>query len=418
MEVKVLQKMSSVRVKGVEVPIIFEQNSALPLISMQLVIKVAGKIENKSIAGLSSFCASMFAEGTKEMGSAKFAKALEDRAISLNAYNGTETFVFTLSALKEEFDYGAKMLKKLLEEPNLSEKSLQAVKSLTLGRLSEKASDYDYLANSMLQKLLYNNSALENTNLGDMKSVEAIKLSDVKKFIKEYIDLSNAMVVVGGDLSLEEAKELVKDVLKPLPKGATRELLHVKTSGRQKTQVVVKPTEQAYIYFGSPYHQKSDDLETYKTKVAAFILGASGFGSRLMEEIRVKRGLAYSAYGKIDISNSHSAFNGYLQTKNENKDQAIAIVKEVVSEFVQNGVSEEELSQAKKFLLGSEPLRNETLSQRLSKAFQEIYQGFTLGYQKEQLEKIRGLELDELNAFIKEHKEITNLSFAVVTNEE
>lgn len=417
MKSEVLQKVSSVNVKGVEVPIIFEQNSSLPLISMQLVIKVAGKIENKNISGLSSFSANIFGEGTKNLSATKFAKALEDRAIHLNTFNGAETFIFTLGALKEEFRYGLKMLKELIEEPNLSKKSFEAVKNLTLGRLSEKMSDYDYEASSMLLKLLYEDTPLAYANLGDKASIESLELADIKNFIKNHIDLANAMVVVGGDVSLSEVQEFTKELLGVLPKGEKRELLHVKTSDKKNIKEVIKPTEQAYIYFGSPFYQKIGDKETYKAKVAAFILGASGFGSRLMEEIRVKRGLAYSAYGKIDIQSSHSLFSGYLQTKNENKDEAISIVKEVISDFVKNGVSQSELDQAKKFLLGSEPLRNETLAQRLSKSFQEIYQGFELGYQKKQLQTIQSLELEALNEFIKSHQEIENLSFAVVTNE-
>lgn len=417
MKTKTLQELSSVSIKGVKVPIIFEQNSSLPLISMQLIIKVAGKIENKNIAGLSNFCARMFAEGTKNLGSQKFAKNLEDRAINLNAYNGTETFIFALGALKEEFSHGLGMLKELLEEPNLTAQSFKNVQSFTLGRLSEKKSDFDYVASGLLTHMLYKNSPLAFANLGDEKSIENLTLKDVKSFIKEHIDLANATIVIGGDLSLDSAKEHIKTLLSSLPKGKKRELLSVETSNAKEVKVLQKPTEQAYIYFGSPFYQKNSDKDSFKTKVAGFILGASGFGSRLMEEIRVKRGLAYSAYGKIEVANSHSVFSGFLQTKNENKDKAIAIVKEVVETFVEIGVTQAELDQAKRFLLGSEPLRNETLSQRLSKAFHEVYEGFHLGYQQEQLEMIRHLSLNELNGFIKSHKEIKNLSFAVVTNE-
>ena len=159
---------------------------------------------------------------------------------------------------------------------------------------------------------------------------------------------------------------------------------------------------------------KSGDENAYKAKVASFILGESGFGSRLMEEIRVKRGLAYSSYSRTSIGKFHSSFTGHLQTKNENLEEAKKIVKEEIKRFVDSGVKPEELAQAKRFLLGSEPLRNETLSQRLSRAFFEYYGGFELGHSKKQLEKIEKLSLEELNSFIKSHDEITNLSFSVV----
>jgi predicted Zn-dependent peptidase len=134
-----------------------------------------------------------------------------------------------------------------------------------------------------------------------------------------------------------------------------------------------------------------------------------------MEEIRVKRGLAYSAYARVHVSKSVSYFNGYLQTKIESQNEAKETVKEVIAEFVAKGVTAEELEQTKKFLLGSEPLRVETMSQRLQRTFMDYYKGFGLNHSKEELKKIKNLKLDDLNAFIKRHQEILELSFAIVT---
>jgi predicted Zn-dependent peptidase len=160
----------------------------------------------------------------------------------------------------------------------------------------------------------------------------------------------------------------------------------------------------------------SKDKDNYKAKVASFILGGSGFGSRLMEEIRVKRGLAYSAYGYTSINKSHSYFTGYLQTKIENQKQAQKLVSKIVDDFVKKGATKEELNSAKKFLQGSEPLRTETFSQRQNRAFNLYYKGLDFDYPKKELELINNLTLKELNSFIKQHNEIKDLSFLIVTN--
>ena len=149
--------------------------------------------------------------------------------------------------------------------------------------------------------------------------------------------------------------------------------------------------------------------------MAAFILGDGGFGSRLMEEVRVKRGLAYSAYAKIVLNLSNSYFKGYLQTKLSSKEEAIKVVKQEIERFVKEGVTQKELKSAKKFLLGSEPLRVETLSQRLYRSFNEFYTGKGIGFYKEQLKKIESLSLQELNDFIRQHPEIKELTFSIVT---
>jgi len=344
-----------------------------------------------------------------------FAKALEERAIRFGVSAGTETMVMEMSALKSEFAKGADLLKQLFVEPNLNEDTLKKVKTTTLGYLSRKKSDYDYIASINLKRILFENTPLQNPSDGTQESIQKITLKDIEDFLTKHLVLQRLIIVIGGDLTFDEAKKLLQNLLDPLAVGENEPLPFYEASDKQKEVVTKEETEQAYIYFGAPYHMRVDSDELYKSKVAMFILGAGGFGSRMMEEIRVKRGLAYSAYSFARITKSHSYFTGYLQTKLESQKEAKELVKEVVQKFVEDGVSQKELDAAKKFLLGSEPLRNETLSQRLSRAFSEYYNGHPLGYSKEELSRIEKLKLDDLNAFIKAHPEITKLSFSIVT---
>ena len=409
------QEISKLTIHGVDIPIVFEKESSLPIVSVQLVVKNGGSMEDGAHEGIAKFLAAILGEGTKEMGSTAYAEELEFRAISLSANAGTETLVFDVSSLKEQFPYALEMFAKLLKSPNFSKESFEKVKLLTLGMLSSKESDFDYIANLNLQKILFAGTPFAHPYYGDAKSVKNLKIKDVEAFYKEHVSLENLIIVAGGDIELEALKKLLVPVLSEIKSGKAKEMRYFDASKEQKQSVVEKESEQAYIYFGAPFYMKSGDEESYKAKVASFILGESGFGSRLMEEIRVKRGLAYSSYSRTSVGKSHSSFTGHLQTKNENLDEAKKIVKEEIKRFVQNGATAEELAQAKRFLLGSEPLRNETLSQRLNRAFFEYYGGFELGYSKKQLEKISALSLEELNAFIQKHDEITKLSFSVVT---
>ena len=100
--------------------------------------------------------------------------------------------------------------------------------------------------------------------------------------------------------------------------------------------------------------------------------------------------------------------------KNESASQAINIVKSLVDDFVKSGVTQEELDAAKNFLLGSEPLRTETLAQRLNRAFMLDFKGLSLDYPKLELEKIQNLSLEDLNNYIKTHTELNNLTFFIV----
>ncbi len=411
-------KLEYIKINGVQVPLIYEFSDILPIISLKIVIKASGFLEDGKKFGLSHLSSKMLDEGTKSLGALKFAQKLEDKAIRLGSVSGRETWVFSLDCLGENFPYGLKMLTNLLDDPNFTAEALEKAKNLTLGQISAKKSDFDYIAYKGLQKILYKNTPLEHQGIGTEESIKDISLDNVKSFFKNHLDLQNAMVVIGGNVSLDEAKKYAKKVLCKLKKGKKRQISFIKTSEKMELKTLKKDTEQAYVYFGSPFYMKLGDSDLFKAKVLSFILGASGFGSRLMEEIRVKRGLAYSVYARLRFELSSSDLFGYLQTKNENKDEAINIVKEVVAKFLEKGVSKSELEGAKKFLLGSEPLRNETLIQRLTKSHSEIYKGYKLGQSDRELEQIEALELEDLNAFIKSHKEILKLSFFVVCNED
>ncbi len=414
-EVIMGNEILEIDVQGVTVPVIYEEDKRLPIVSMQLVFKNAGSIANVEHAGLARAVAKMYSEGTKTLGSAAFAEQLDAKAIHISAHAGVETFVFELSCLKEYFPQALSALIALLNDPNFTQDALDQVKTVTLGEIQRKSTDFDYVAQNALQSLLFKNTVLAKNSIGTTKSVKAITLDDIKAFAKESIVVNRAICVIGGDVNKTEVNASIITLLFGLEKGKEVALPYFSVNPKVEEEIIRKKTEQAYVYFGSPFEMKTGDEEYYKARVAIFILGSSGFGSRLMEEIRVKKGLAYSAYARVQVNRSHAFFSGYLQTKLESKDEARKSVNEVIKTFVEKGVTQEELDQAKKFLSGSEPLRVETLSQRLSRTFMNYYKGAPLDNDQRELEKIEALKLDDLNRFITKHKEILNLSYAIVT---
>ena len=408
--------LSSLTINTTKVPLIFEEDKNLPIISMQLIFKNSGSLTDKK-DGLVKLTAKLLNEGTLKDGSTGFATKLESRAISLGTHAGKETFVIELNSLKSEFSYGIKLLKELLKDPNYTQETLEKIKTQTIGSLKRKESDFDYISSLQMKGMLFPNTPLAKASLGTVNSVEAIKLNDIKEHVATHLGLENAIVVMGGDISEKEAQSLLKEVLLVLPHVTSQEIPTMKPLAQQKVKKTIKKSEQAYVYFGAPLDVAYDSKERYLAQVTSFILGSSGFGSRLMEEIRVKKGLVYSVYSRFSINKTHSYFSGYLQTKIETGDEAVKSVKDVVQLFLDKGVTQEELSSAQQFIVGSEPLRNETLSQRLGRAFQEFYTNRPLGTSVENLKKIEAMKLDELNAFIKKHKEIAQISFSVLTGD-
>lgn len=405
-----------VEVKGVKVPFIFEEDKRLPLLSMQLVFTHSGSIDEGSLYGLARVSAKMLNEGSLKRGAVGFADALDARAIQLSATAGNETFVIELGSLKDEFDTGLSLLEEQLQAPNFTDKSLDKVKTMALSDIARKEADFDTVASDELKAVLFEGTPMAVPNIGTKESIAHIALADVKHFVTDHLVLENALIVMGGDVSMETAKKKATSLLEHLSVGKKGSERYYEPRKTPKESLLHRPqTEQAYVYFGAPFAMKEGDSEYYKARVAMFILGSSGFGSRLMEEVRVKRGLAYSAYSRLSVAKTNTYFSGYLQTKIESQNEAVKTVNEVIDTFIQSGVTQAELDQAKKFLLGSEPLRVETLSQRLGRTFSEYYSGKPLGWSVQELELIRNLSLDDLNDFIKRHDEIRNLSYAIVT---
>ncbi|HIC43537.1 MAG TPA: insulinase family protein, partial [Sulfurimonas sp.] len=169
-------------VNGTKVPLVFESDSRLPIVSMQVVFQNSGSISNTKHAGLARAVSKVYGEGTATLGSKGFADKLDAKAIYISASTGSETFVFELSCLKEYMQEGVQALADLLEDPNLSEDALEQVKTVTLGEIQRKSTDFDYVAGKTLKELMFKNTVLSLPTIGTSKSVSALKLKDIKNF--------------------------------------------------------------------------------------------------------------------------------------------------------------------------------------------------------------------------------------------
>ncbi|VYS77206.1 insulinase family protein [Campylobacter ureolyticus] len=402
-------KKIDLKYKNLNIPLLYEFDSSMPVVNFKLIFKASGSVANGKFPGLANLVAKMLNEGTSKLGVSEFANLLELKAVNLTVFSGFETFGFEINTLKENFNYGLNLLINLLKDPNFTQKTLDKIKTLIKGEIASNNTDFDYLSRTELNRLLYENTSLEYPQIGTLESIDKIGLNEVKEFF-DALFLENLFIVLAGDV-----KENINlnELLNCFKSGVKNNLPFIKTSDEQKLSFVKKQVEQAYIYFGAPYNVKKDEI--FKANVAIFIFGSSGFGSRLMEEIRVKRGLAYSIYARADFGLSSSKIWGYMQTKNESKDDAIEVIKSEFLKFVKDGVSQDELNSAKNFLLGSVVLQKETMFGRINIKQKEFYMGEEFGELERTLEKIKALNLDDLNKFIKAHDEILNLSFSVVS---
>ncbi|RKO65248.1 peptidase M16 [Campylobacter sp. P255] len=396
-----------------KIDIIYEYENELPVVFFKLIFKNSGKIAEKHHRGCASMLARLFNEGSND----EFFKSLEYRAIELYAKASFEHFQISIKCLKEHFEFAVEKLQELLLNVRFEEKILQRLKTLALGELASLNTDYDYQAKRLLNKNVFKDEIFESGLDGTKESIEKITLEELQEFMSENLVLDNVLFVFGGDIKEDEVKSKTEKIGQILARNTPNTNKQFMLNENIIEVSEQKSTEQAYIYFCSPFNMQISDEKMYLAKLALFILGQGGFGSRLMEEVRVKRGLAYSAYAMLDVNLNYSRIFGYLQTKNESAEEAKALVKEIFKTFVQNGVEEKEFQLAKQFLVGSMPLRYESLAKRLDIMLNEYLHGLKLGNLKEEVQKIKNTSLEELNNFIQSHSEITKVSFASIENE-
>ncbi len=409
--------LNEITIKDTKVPVVFEEGKYIPIVSIQLVFKNAGHLAN-TMNGLADMSAKLLNEGTKKDGSVGFATKLDAHAVDLHAGVGRESLVIEVSALKSEFAYAVERLIELLKDPNYTEDALGQIKHQKLGWLKQKEADFDFIAASSLRETLFKGSSLAKPYDGTVESIGKMKLKDIQNFIHTHLGYNNVIAVVGGDITLKEANGYLSDILALFPKVNTTDVEILNASNKKEVVIINEDTEQAYIFFGAPFNYAYKEADQYKAKIAEYLLGGAGFGSRLMEEIRVKRGLTYGVYSSLRRTKSVSYLSGYLQTKLSTQDEAKELIQSVVDDFVKEGITQKELEDTKKFLLGSEPLRTETLSQRLGRAYNDYYYERPLNFANEQLEKIETVTLKEMNDFIKVHTELSDISFSIVTKKE
>ena len=406
--------LNKITIKDATVPIVFEEEKYIPIVSMQLVFSNAGHLSN-TIDGLADMSAKLLNEGTAKDGSIGFATTLDAHAVDLSTHVGRESFVIEISALKSEFAYAVERLKTLLSDPNYTKEALEQIKHQKLGWLMQKKSDFDYIAATKLRATIFKGSALARPYDGSVQSIKKISIDDIKTFITTHLGYNNLIAVVGGDISIKEMENYLQEIGALLPKVQTKEAEKINASNKKETVLTYEDTQQAYIFFAAPFNYSYRQKEQYLAKIAEYLLGGAGFGSRMMEEIRVKRGLTYGVYASLRRTKTVSYMSGYMQTKLSTQTEAKELIQSVVDDFIKNGITQKELDDTKKFLLGSEPLRTETLSQRVGRAYDNYYYERPLDFSTQQLLALEKVTLKEINDFIASHTELSDITYSIVT---
>jgi zinc protease len=340
--------------QGIEIWLV-EDNSH-PIIAMNFTFKGAGAInETDETQGTAHLLSNTMDEGAGDLTSQEFQKALSDHSITLRFSSGRDNFGGRLKTLSRNQDKAFELLKLAINEPRFDEEPLQRMKQSNIARIQSNKADPDWIRARLVNDIIYQGHPYARNSGGTLSTIEKISSDDLRKYHKEFLTKDRLVISVVGDIDPETLAKKIDTVFGDLSENKTqetREDFNLQNTG--KTFIYKKDIPQSLITMVLPSIKKTDP-DHYALKVMNMIYGGGGFGSRLMEEVREKRGLTYGIYSGPSYQNYTNSFRISSSTKNKSAAELIKIVRDEMLKMTEE-IDEKEITKAKSYITGSLPL--------------------------------------------------------------
>lgn len=335
----------------------------LPMLTIDIAFDAGARRDPKGKAGLASLTARCLTLGTKMLTPEQFNRKVDFMGSSVSVSAGRDYAVASLTALKKYEDQTLNLLAAALTEPRLQDKDIERKRGEQVAGIKSSLEDPGYVASVTFAKKLYDDGPYGNPIDGTVDSVSKLTPADVRSFYQDHYKVGNAVIAVAGDVDPEEIKATLDKAFASL-KGtvsAQAEPEPPKVAPGIHLELVNRNVAQANIIMGFGGIARSNP-DFYRLQVMNYVLGGGGFASRLMQTVRTKAGLAYSIYSGFDAGKFVGPFSVILQTKNQSANEAIRLVLQQLGEIREKPMTDKELGAAKKFLIGSFPLKFDRLS--------------------------------------------------------
>ncbi len=328
-----------------------------PIISMHFAFRGGTALDPSGKAGLADMVGSLLDEGAGDMDSQTFQGKLEDMAISLGYSVGKDAFHGHLKTVTANRDQAFDLLRLSLTQPRFDADAVDRVRGQLLAELAQELQDPDAIAGRAFAKQMYPDHPYGVPSNGYPETVSAITVDDLKGWVASHLGRDQLYVAVVGDITAAQLGQRLDQVFGTLPaKAEPISVPEVAADAKGQVEVIRRPIPQSVVVFGEQ-GMKRDDPDWYAAYVMNYILGGGGFSSRLLTEIRVKRGLAYGAYSYL-VPRDHAALiEGGVGTRNDRVAESLSLVRQEWKRMADSGVTAEELANAKTFLNGSFPLQ-------------------------------------------------------------
>ncbi len=343
---------------GIEAWLIEEY--AVPLIALELSFAGGAAQDGAAKAGLANFLTGMLDEGAGPYDAAQFQEQLEESAIQLRFSESRDELSGSLKTLTRHADKAFELLRLALNEARFDAVAIDRVRAQILGGLKRKANDPNARSSEAWFRKAFAGHAYGIPEAGLAEALQAISAEDLRAQAKRLIARSNLKISVVGAIDSKRLASVLDRVFANLP--AEAELTPVARAtpkGMGETEVIDLDVPQSTIRFGMPGLLLKDE-DFVAGNVMNHILGGGSFTSRIWQEVREKRGLAYSVSTGLYPYRNAGLFFGGTATKNDRAKEALEVIRDELAKMAAEGPSEAELDRAKRFLVGSYALRFDT----------------------------------------------------------
>ncbi|WP_089729109.1 M16 family metallopeptidase [Candidatus Thiosymbion oneisti] len=338
--------------------VLFVAAPDLPMLDVRLVFD-AGSARDDKRSGLASLTANMLTQGAGEWDADTIAERIESVGAEFSASAARDMATLSLRTLTAEsaLDQALETVAKSLSKPRFDQADFERVRENRLVALRQDEQDPSTLGSKAIYRKVFGDHPYAADSAGTLETVSAIRREELVEFHRRYYVAGNAVVAIVGALAQEQARDLAERLTADLDTGEPPpELPPVPELSDPVLERLSFPSTQTHVFAGQPGMRRLDP-DYFPLYVGNHILGGSGLVSLLMDEVREKRGLSYSVYSYFYPMSQRGPFLMGLQTKNDQADQARAVLMDTVRRFREQGPTEAELTAAIKHITGGFPRR-------------------------------------------------------------
>lgn len=396
--------------------ILIERDAALPLIHGGICTRSGAGDDPVGLEGLTRICGRLMRRSAGGHGADEVDARIDRMGASLGLDSGHGSTALSGSVLERSFGDFMSLLEEILTAPGLHEQELERLKRETLAELIEILDSDQQLAQRWFLRSLFAGHSYGRTVIGTQDSLAAIQVADVRRCYERHFTRENLLFSFAGAVDLDQAARAVESIWTALPAGGGRASdppAEPVAAGGRRLIFVDKPerTQTQILIGGLGAHPNDQDY--FPLLVANTVFGGT-FTARLTHEVRAKRGWSYGAYSSLGYDRRRQAFSMWTFPKAEDAAPCIALELEMLSEWWERGVTEQELSWAKRYLAQSQAFSCDTAAKRVGMKLDELLSDLPPGHHDEFVARVSAVTLEETNRAIQNRISLEHLTVVVV----